>query len=53
MPTVVPVKFRYASRDLWFDPADTGAAAGDHVVCSTARGTEMGLVTRDPEEVSE
>ena len=22
MPLVVPVKFTYASRDLWFDPQD-------------------------------
>ena len=47
MPTVIPVKFKYASRDLWFDPADTGAQEGDHVICSTERGAEIGLVTMD------
>lgn len=53
MPTVIPVKFRYAARDLWFDPRDTGAVEGDHVVCSTERGTELGLVTGNAHEVSE
>ena len=53
MPTVVPVKFAYAARDLWFNPQETGAREGDHVVCSTARGTELGLVTHDPFEVPE
>ena len=24
MPTVVPVKFEYAARDLWFDPKESG-----------------------------
>ena len=47
MPTVIPVKFEYAVHDLWFDPAGTGAQAGDHVICSTERGTEIGLATMD------
>lgn len=51
MPTVIPVKFQYASRDLWFDPCATGAQEGDHVICSTERGQEIGLVTADAEEV--
>ena len=33
MPTVIPVKFAYATRDLWFDPRETGAVEGDHVIC--------------------
>ena len=53
MPTVVPVSFRYAARDLWFDPAGTGAGEGDRVICHTARGTEAGLVTADAREVGE
>ena len=53
MPTVVPVRFRYAVRDLWFDPADADPIEGDHVICSTARGTEIGLVTHDPVEEDE
>ena len=53
MPTVLPVKFTYATHDLWFDPAETGAQEGDHVICSTARGTEIGLATHDAFEVSE
>ena len=48
MPTVVPVKFAYAARDLWFNPGDVDPREGDHVICDTARGTEIGLVTRDP-----
>ena len=53
MPTVIPVKFRYAARDLWFDPKDTGAVEADHVICSTERGIEIGLVTGDAREISE
>ncbi len=51
MPTVIPVKFRYASRDLWFDPRDTEALEGDHVICETERGTEIGLATEDPRDI--
>ena len=51
MPTVIPVKFAYATRDLWFDPGETGAIGGDHVICATDRGTEIGLATADPCEV--
>ena len=49
MPTIIPVKFTYAARDLWFDPAEEA----DHVICSTERGTEMGLATAEAREVSE
>ena len=51
MPTVIPVKFQFATRDLWFDPASTGASEGDHVICKTERGTEIGLATGDAVEV--
>lgn len=51
MPTVIPVKFTYAARDLWFDPAGTGAQEGDHVICVTERGQEIGLATADAREV--
>lgn len=51
MPTVVPVKFQYVTHDLWFDPKATGVREGDHVICSTERGQEIGLVTRDAREV--
>ena len=53
MPIVVPVKFPYASRDLWFDPDGLDIVEGDYAICSTERGTEFGLVTADPFEVSE
>ena len=52
MPTVIPVKFAYAARDLWFDPAGTGAQEGDHVICATERGHEIGLATSDAREVA-
>ena len=53
MATVIPVRFAYAARDLWFDPGQTGALEGDHVICSTERGTEIGLATSDPFEVGQ
>ncbi|MDI9590767.1 MAG: regulatory iron-sulfur-containing complex subunit RicT [Acidobacteriota bacterium] len=53
MPTVIPVKFAYAARDLWFDPGQTDAQEGDHVICATERGTEIGLVTMDAVEMDD
>ena len=53
MPTVVPVKFKYAARDLWFDPEDVEIAGGDYAICRTERGTEIGLVTGDPQVVTD
>lgn len=53
MPVVVPVRFSFAARDLWFDPRDVDILEADHAVCSTERGTEIGLVTADPFEVDE
>lgn len=53
MPVVVPVKFAFASRDLWFDPQGLDIAEADHAICSTERGCEIGLVTADPFEVPE
>lgn len=53
MTTVIPVKFAYAARDLWFDPQESGAQEGDHVICSTERGTEIGLAVGEPHEVDD
>ena len=53
MPLVVPVKFTYASKDLWFDPQGLDIVEADYAICRTERGTEIGLVTRNPFEVSE
>ena len=53
MPTVVPVKFEYAARDLWFDPKESGVLEGDHVICQTERGLEIGLAVADPREISQ
>ena len=51
MPVVVPVKFAFAARELWFDPRGLDILEGDHAICTTERGTEIGLVTADPFEV--
>jgi cell fate regulator YaaT (PSP1 superfamily) len=53
MPTVIPVKFHYASRELWFDPNNTDAIEGDHLICETERGLEIGLASSDAFEVSQ
>ena len=53
MPVVVPVKFPFASRDLWFDPQGLDIIEADYAICSTERGQEIGLVTADPFEVEE
>lgn len=53
MPTIVPVKFKFAARRLWFDPADVAPLAGDHVICETERGQEIGICLADPQEISE
>ncbi|QOY61054.1 PSP1 domain-containing protein [Thermophilibacter immobilis] len=52
MPTVIPVKFAFVARDLWFDPVQTGAQEADHVICQTERGLEVGLATADAREVT-
>ena len=53
MPTVIPVKFAYAARDLWFDPGQTDAQEGDLVICVTVRGTVIGLVSMDAVEMDD
>lgn len=53
MPTVIAVRLRNTPIQLWFDPQDSGAAFGDHVVVSTERGVEMGLACSDAFEVEE
>lgn len=52
MPTVIPVKFAYAARELWFDENGSHAQEGDHVICSTERGTEIGLACAEPRQMS-
>lgn len=51
MPVVVPVKFAFAARELWFDPQSLDLVEGDYAICQTERGREIGLVTADPFEV--
>ncbi len=52
MTSVIPVRFACAVRDLWFAQNGTDAQEGDHVICSTERGTEIGLATAPAREVS-
>ena len=53
MATVIAVRLRNIAKQLWFDPEDTQASSGDHVVVKTERGVEMGLACSDAFEVSE
>ena len=53
MTTIIPVKFKYSLRELWFDPKETGAREADHVIVTTERGTEIGLAVGDPCEVDD
>jgi cell fate regulator YaaT (PSP1 superfamily) len=51
MPTIVGVKFKYAGKVLYFDPAGFEPTEGDHVVVTTERGEEFGEVVLAPKEV--
>ncbi len=55
MPTAVSVKLRYATKQLWFDPAAFGPQIqnGTHVVVTTANGTHIGMCAGAPFEVEE
>lgn len=53
MPTVVGVRLRFASKNLWFDPSGTQPEPGDRVIVETERGREVGTVTQAPFEVQE
>lgn len=52
MPQVASVRLRYASQDYWFDPVGLEIKQGDHVLVETSKGNEIGLCTRDIEEVA-
>ena len=43
MPTVALVRLRYASQEYWFDPNNSGAQEGDHVIVETVHGKDVGL----------
>jgi len=51
MPTIVGVRFKYAGKVLYFDPAGSEPVEGDHVVVTTERGEEIGEVVLAPKEV--
>jgi cell fate regulator YaaT (PSP1 superfamily) len=52
MPTVVGVKLRFAPKTQWFAPAGTEPVEGDSVIVETDRGTEVGIVTKPPHEIT-
>lgn len=43
MPTVALVRLHYASQEYWFDPNNSGAQEGDHVIVETVHGKDVGL----------
>lgn len=53
MPTVVAVRLRHSYKDLWFDPGFHEIDLLDHVIVSTARGTEIGVCMRTAFDVHE
>lgn len=53
MKTVVGVRFRQAGKVYYFDPAGNELARGEHVIVSTAKGTEMGTVILPNTEMEE
>ena len=55
MKRVAPVKLKYNSRTLWFDPdgVEGDLLKGETVVVSTARGLEMGQMADDVIEVDD
>jgi cell fate regulator YaaT (PSP1 superfamily) len=51
--TIVGVRFKKACKIYYFDPADTGATKGDHVIVETVRGIEYGEAVIGPREVDD
>ncbi len=51
MAIIVGVRFQNAGKLYYFDPLQTGAAAGDSVIVETARGQEIGEAVTGPAEV--
>ena len=52
MPMMAVVRLRYSSKDYWFDPAGIDIHEGDHVLVTTERGGDMGLVVAEPVDIS-
>ncbi len=52
MPMMAVVRLRYSSKDYWFDPAGIDIHEGDHVLVTTERGGDMGLVVAEPVDMS-
>ena len=51
MAIIVGVRFQNAGKLYYFDPLETGAAAGDSVIVETARGQEIGEAVTGPTDV--
>ena len=41
MVRVTPIKLQAGTRVLWFDPAEYNVCAGDRVIVSTERGSNL------------
>lgn len=52
-PVVVGIRFKRAGRVYYFDPGEHHLKAGDYVVLETARGTEVGRVAIEPQQVAD
>ncbi len=52
MPMMAVVRLRYSSKDYWFDPAGADIHEGDHVLVTTERGQDMGLVVAEPVDMA-
>lgn len=52
MPMMAVVRLRYSAKDYWFDPAGIDIHEGDHVLVTTERGGDMGLVVAEPVDMS-
>ena len=51
MQVVVGIRFKKAGKIYYFDPVDSGVAAGDNAIVETVRGIEYDAVVIGPREV--
>lgn len=50
---VIGVRFKKLGKVYYFDPKDTDAKKGDHVIVETVKGLEYGEVVVDPKTINE
>ena len=53
MKKIVSVRFKPNGKTYFFDPSDLDIQTGDHVIVTTARGTECGEVVQGVHEVAD